>query len=506
MKGYTGNEHSSRIRKFEGGIHIKYHNWITKNLTSSIDSQKYNSFINNLRYIVYLLACRCLFRLMLSHTQSQSQSQKASASALLDRKIEECTAGLLVSTTKQLYSIGEDNAATVVKYIEIMKTEVNPSDHYRRDVILLLCRFSRYYNNKPFKEISRKDVVNFLDSFRRTGTQDPMHKWIGTYNTFRIYLMRFFKWLYSPDIEPDKRTKPSIIENIPSLRRKEKSIYKPSDLWTQQDDLLFLKYCPTKREKCYHAISRDTSCRPSKILKLKIRDVVFKTTGNYQYAEALVNGKTGTRPIPLIDSIPYLKDYLSNEHPQPGNPNAPLICGIRKGLGRHISPLRIYMIYDEFKTQVFPRLLESPGVLPEDKLKIRELLKKPWNPYIRRHSALTEKSTILKSHVLTQHAGWSIGSQMPQKYLHYFGNESNESLLEAYGIIDKGIQLDQLRPKQCPNCNEPNKVDSKFCAKCRMVLSYDAYSETLEQQKEERNQWNELRKEIDELKAFLNKD
>jgi hypothetical protein len=24
---------------------------------------------------------------------------------------------------------------------------------------------------------------------------------------------------------------------------------------------------------------------------------------------------------------------------------------------------------------------------------------------------------------------------MPQKYLHYFGNEANESLLEAYGII-----------------------------------------------------------------------
>jgi hypothetical protein len=33
---------------------------------------------------------------------------------------------------------------------------------------------------------------------------------------------------------------------------------------------------------------------------LKIRDIVFKTSGTYQYAEALVNGKTGTRPIPLI--------------------------------------------------------------------------------------------------------------------------------------------------------------------------------------------------------------
>ena len=33
-------------------------------------------------------------------------------------------------------------------------------------------------------------------------------------------------------------------------------------------------------------------------------------------------------------------------------------------------------------------------------------------------------------------------------------------------------------PKQCPNCSEPNKTDSKFCAKCRMVLTYDVYQET----------------------------
>ena len=93
------------------------------------------------------------------------------------------------------------------------------------------------------------------------------------------------------------------------------------------------------------------------------------------------------------------------------------------------------MIYDEYKKHVFPKLLESPSVLPEDKQKIAELLKKPWNPYIRRQSALTEKSTILKEHVLRQHAGWSGSSQMHLKYLHYFGNESNESLLEAYGIV-----------------------------------------------------------------------
>ena len=47
----------------------------------------------------------------------------------------------------------------------------------------------------------------------------------------------------------------------------------------------FLEYCPTKREKCYHVISRDLSCRPSEILRLKIKEVAFKTIGTSQYAE-----------------------------------------------------------------------------------------------------------------------------------------------------------------------------------------------------------------------------
>ena len=100
------------------------------------------------------------------------------------------------------------------------------------------------------------------------------------------------------------------------LKRKEQSIYKPTDLWTVWFYILFLEILPFLKEyKCYHAMSRDTGCRPHELLKLRIKDVVFKTTGNRQYAEVLVNGKTEANPIPLIDSIPYIKDYLNLEHP-----------------------------------------------------------------------------------------------------------------------------------------------------------------------------------------------
>jgi hypothetical protein len=64
---------------------------------------------------------------------------------------------------------------------------------------------------------------------------DPLHKWVGTYNVFRIHLLRFFKWLYAPNVEPKLRPKPAVINNIPRLKRKEISIYTPSDLWTQKE-------------------------------------------------------------------------------------------------------------------------------------------------------------------------------------------------------------------------------------------------------------------------------
>ena len=97
------------------------------------------------------------------------------------------------------------------------------------------------------------------------------------------------------------------MKRIPILKRREQSIYKPTDLWTNEDDILFLRYCPSKRDKCYHAVSSDASGRPHELLSMKIRSIVFKTTAdNKQYAEVLINGKTGSRSIPLFDSIPYM--------------------------------------------------------------------------------------------------------------------------------------------------------------------------------------------------------
>jgi integrase/recombinase XerD len=442
----------------------------------------------------------------------------AAIGSLLDRKITLATEGFTTKfcelTLKDRKKLSKENALVVAEYIIAMKREINPRLSYIRYTIQFLSELART-NNKHFKEMSDQDIYRYLDSNRKPDSQDSLHKWIGSYNIKRIILIRFFKWLFYPNIANPKtrnelsrsERRPECIMDIPKLKRKEKSCYKPSDLWSQQDDSLFLKWVTSKRDRCYHTMSRDLSARPHEILSLRIKDVVFKTTGKIQYAEVLVNGKTGTRPIPLIQSIPYVKDWLSN-HPSKNNPNSPLFIGLgRRSLGRQLTIDGLGHVYNHYKNKFFPGLLVDPTIPNEDKEKIMNLLSKPFNPYVRRHSALTEKSTKLKLHTLNQHAGWTTNSNMAQTYLHYFGNESSDSLLEAYGVVTKeNVPLNTLNPKTCPNCNEGNTQDAKFCAKCRMVLTYDAYSETLEKQQEKDSEVKVLQEKYEQDMKVMRED
>lgn len=149
---------------------------------------------------------------------------------LFERTIQNMTEGLSQEYFKYLYSkVSKCNALTITNYITSVRIDVNLSDHYRGDLIKLLSKVSMFFNNqKSFNEITREDILSFLNSFRKLESVDPLHKWIGTYNIYRMHLMRFFKWLYYPKIDPIQRPKPPVIENISQLKRKEQSIYKPT--------------------------------------------------------------------------------------------------------------------------------------------------------------------------------------------------------------------------------------------------------------------------------------
>jgi integrase len=69
------------------------------------------------------------------------------------------------------------------------------------------------------------------------------------------------------------------------------------------------------------AMAIDTSCRPSELLNLRIEDIEVKSTSDRskQYSEITINGKTGQRTVPMIYSLPYVKEWILG-HPSSNNP------------------------------------------------------------------------------------------------------------------------------------------------------------------------------------------
>ena len=309
---------------------------------------------------------------------------------------------------------GACNVKVICDYIIAEQNEINIKESTKEGKIKCLVRFSSYLQHKPFQSVSKEDVLAYLTALKKPESLDPQHKSIGTYNGRQMILLKFFRWLNNRnESDARKRLSPDCMNGIKRLPRMEKSPYKPSDLWTQEEHEVFLKYCPSIRDRLYHAMA-------------------------YAYSRQNKLGRI-----------------------------------TRDGL------LKKYEQY--YKKRFFPLLLVSDTVSERDKTCIRNLLMKPFSLYIFRHTALTHKSAFLKEHILRDHAGWSMTSKMPQVYLHYFGTESANSILEAYGIIkNESPGANLLKPIQCPNCHESNNKETRICVSCKMILKYDAYAEALD--------------------------
>ena len=156
---------------------------------------------------------------------------------VLDRKITLATEGFTTAkfcelVLKDRSRLSKENALTISEYIIAMKREVNPRLSYIKYTIQFLSELSKSVGiEKRFEDMARDDVLLYLDSCRKSENDDPLHKWIGSYNTKRIILFRFFKWLCYPNVDTPKRRnelsenerKPACIMGVPQLKRKEVS-------------------------------------------------------------------------------------------------------------------------------------------------------------------------------------------------------------------------------------------------------------------------------------------
>ena len=371
----------------------------------------------------------------------------------------------------KLLLLKNGNANVCADYILAYRQD-NPgiADSSLCNHLLYLARFIEKVN-KPFRDVKKEDVVAMLEGIKKPESVDPTQEWIGTYNLYLIIITRFFKWFYYPDISCNQRHKPPVVANLRGAKYrggKKRKAYKPTDMWTMEDNLVFFKYCPDPRIVCYHAIAIDTGARPHEILNLKIEDIIWPADGGYP--RFVVHGKTGTRSLISCRFHKYIRDW-QERHPKRSIPSSILIYS--KKTGGILNGRSLRSIYTDELKPYFTKLLDEP-IGQDDRNQILHLLQKPWNPYVLRHTTATEYSSRLTTADANQWFGWSENSNTPSLYRHYYGDEASNRLMESFGLTPfEKTQKKLPKYRECPNviCKELNIPDAPFCVKCRVPLT-----------------------------------
>jgi hypothetical protein len=360
--------------------------------------------------------------------------------------------------------------------------------------------------NLEFNRISKKEeILSFLDSKIKSKEDDPDGKWMRTWNDYLQRIKYFFRWLYNEQqrrernedsLDPSDWVTPSFLK-IKEKKSKRISPYLESEIWDKDDFQTIIKYEPLKRNKAALSLLWDLDARPHEISGLKIKHVKLKQ--KYGEGEIPFESKTGTGPILLTFSFPYVRDWI-NEHPFKNEPNASIICNQITGAPVHADTLNNIMKHLKERIE---RLIESNLITDEaEKERLNFLLKvKKWNPYCIRHSAITADSDYLPEYALKKKVRWSMNSKQGSRYIkRRMGNELKNKILEYNGIITEEIQKKKPLQSICPRCDLSNVLENKYCSKCSYPLKPEAFDELKESEK---NKISELESKYNNINTTL---
>lgn len=361
--------------------------------------------------------------------------------------------------------------------------------------------FCKYLDSQNIMDVKDKQtIISFLNTVVKLDDQEK--KYITTWNTYMQIIKAFYRWAYNNDNGTDVRfwETPDFCK-IKKKLSKRVSPYNNNDIWEKDEIVSILKYEITTRNKAIISLLWDLDARPHEVVLLKIKNVRLRE--KYGEGEIPFTAKTGSGPILLTFSFPYVRDWLNN-HPDRNNGEAPLICTIKGGTP--ISTGFIYNTMINLRDRI-KRLVITGGISDQRERERMEyfLNTKKWNPYCIRHSAITSDSDFLPEYALKKKVRWSMNSKQGSRYIkNRMGDELRNKILEQNGII---IDID-LKPKPtiitCPRCELVNQIENKFCSKCSYPLSPQAFDEI---KKDEDARFKEMedkqQKEIQDMKRIL---
>lgn len=104
------------------------------------------------------------------------------------------------SALKKVSEANPENARIICDYIIAEQTQMNIKESTKEGKLKVLIWLSNYFqSNKSFSEMTKQDILDYLNNLRKPISDDPTHKWIGSYNGRQMIFNKFFRWLYNPD-------------------------------------------------------------------------------------------------------------------------------------------------------------------------------------------------------------------------------------------------------------------------------------------------------------------
>lgn len=377
--------------------------------------------------------------------------------------------------------IRADHHQEMVKtYLQLRRQVDEVSPHTRRNdvsALLKLCDYlHREHDDKPFEEVTREDMRDWVDSLR-----DHYNLADSTRDQYQMHVKRFYKWVAEPDEYERGRHRqseigyPRAVEWMnPNSNRGKKTI--PADsLLDEQDVKRMVEVCDSHRDKALIMTLWDTGLRVKELINLDVRNFQTDRDGGI----LLLNSdgdeqKTGQRRIRLVEATLFLRDHL-NTHPFSDAAQAPLFhtCN-SKDYARAVRVLKDEnSVTEESGAPDRAEVLEGlrltrsgvQGIV--NRVADHAGISKNVTPHSFRHGRATYLAAKgLTESVLRQRFGWSPTSDTPARYQHMAGAHSDEALFRA---LDKEPRQEPEEPllteEECPYGHD-NEPTAKFCTTC----------------------------------------
>lgn len=117
----------------------------------------------------------------------ETESQEASPNTKFEGKLQLALEWLNPSIRRSLLGISERNSIYIIDFvINEWRKENNASLNYVRMNVYAIVDLVNHCKKSDLRKFTRENVISYLDSLKKTETQDPMHKWIGTHTSSLI--------------------------------------------------------------------------------------------------------------------------------------------------------------------------------------------------------------------------------------------------------------------------------------------------------------------------------